>query len=99
MADTVPVMITDAEKSILKDRFQQWNDLQELYCKAEQLKEEGAETIEVPIDVFLFAKSIPRNTEEFWKKIVLQKLCSTVPSRTSPTEDDCGPRSYSEHKC
>ena len=53
----------------LKDRFAKWEELRELYVKAEELQEQGVKEITIPVDLLLVARDIPRSLEKFYMSL------------------------------
>ena len=68
--------ITEAERKAIKERCKLWEQLREWYDKAEQLEEGGESEITVPIEIFLYAKQIPKSVEKFWKQVIVDRLRS-----------------------
>ena len=66
--------ITEAERKAIKERCHEWVRLRDWYDKAEQIQEQGESEITVPIEVFLYAKQVPKNVEKFWKQVIVDRL-------------------------
>ena len=62
--------ITDEQREAIQGRVDKWHELRDWYAKAEQLKEEGQEEVTIPIEVFLYAKEVPKNVESFWRQTI-----------------------------
>lgn len=69
---------------LLMDRFKGWEQLEEYYLKAQDLREQGETDITLPIDVFLRGKEARKSLEVFCRQLTQAVKECIVVKQQSP---------------